>query len=673
MVATGPMPLGVRAALGCLGFLTVLYAAQAVFVVIPRPEAFLFEKLTSNAVAIGAAALCAWRAIAVRAERAAWLCFAGGLLAWAAGNVYFAVALWELEDIPIPSAADAGYLGLYPGLFAGLVLLFAARGGGRGRSWVDGALGALAMTAIAAALVYGPLVDALHGATLEVAVGLAYPLGDLLLLGLVGGALAMSGWRMVGAWAWIAGALAIFAVCDALYAYTNAIGTYGAGLFFDAGWPIAACMLALAAWLPAPPLRPTADGDRWSIALPLSLAAICLILLVYDHFTRLNLLAVGLATTALVAVLARLAITFADNRRMLQASRRDALTDGLTGLGNRRALMADLEHALGSEAPVVLALFDLDGFKHYNDTFGHAAGDALLERLGHALARTVDGQGGAYRLGGDEFCVIAGAGHGGVASTVADAAASLTERGETWAVGCSFGSVLLPHEAEAAAAALRLADQRMYLSKQAGRPTALSQSRDVLVKALSERYPDLEPHMGAVAELADAVARRLGLPDAQVAEARLAGELHDVGKVAVPEVILDKPGPLDEQEWLFMRRHTLIGERIVAAAPALSSVARIVRASHERLDGRGYPDGLKGADIPLAARIVFACDAFEAMTSNRPYSAASPDAEALAELRRCAGSQFDPVVVEALCGVIAEGGWSGGRLTPRGSERPSLA
>ena len=181
-----------------------------------------------------------------------------------------------------------------------------------------------------------------------------------------------------------------------------------------------------------------------------------------------------------------------------------------------------------------------------------------------------------------------------MAATVARAGAALTERGGAFTVGCSFGSILLPHEAVTAADALRIADQRMYLEKQHGRPSALSQSKDVLVRALSERHPTLEPHMCVVAGLADAVARRLGLPDADVEEIRLAAELHDVGKVAVPERILDKPGPLDEQEWQFMRRHTLIGERIVAAAPALANVARIVRSSHERIDGGGYPDGLRG-------------------------------------------------------------------------------
>jgi two-component system cell cycle response regulator len=663
-----------RAVLGVLAALTVAYAAQVTFVLVPRPGADALEKLATNVVFAGAALLCGWRAVAVRAERAAWACFAVALAAWALGDIYFATFLWDLREIPIPSPADVGYLALYPPLCAGLVLLYRAHGGGEQRSlWVDGAICALAMSALAATLLYGPLTGALTGPGAEVATNLAYPLGDLLVLGLVGGVAAMTGWRLRGPWAWIAGGLVVFALSDALYLYTNAVGTYGPGWFFDAGWPVAALMVSYAAWLPARPPSPRSEEGCRSIALPLTLAVICLALLVYDHFAGVNVLALGLATTALAAVLLRLAMTFADNVRMLQASREEALTDGLTGLRNRRALMGDVERALAEPGagPLALGIFDLDGFKQYNDAFGHPAGDALLERLGRALREAMHGCGAAYRLGGDEFCVLAPAGDGDVAATVHRAAAALTERGEAFAVGCSFGSVLMPEEAATADGALRVADARMYIDKQGGRPSALSQSKDVLRQVLSERHPDLEPHVSAVAELADAVARRLGLPDTRVAEVRLAAELHDVGKVAIPEVIIDKPGPLDETEWAFLRRHTLIGERIVAAAPALSGVARIVRSSHERVDGGGYPDGLAGGEIPLAARIVFACDAFDAMTSNRPYSRAIPDRDASAELRRCAGSQFDPMVVEALCGVVADR--CSAPLSLLGTAGPSLA
>src|SRR2546421_39461 len=136
-------------------------------------------------------------------------------------------------------------------------------------------------------------------------------------------------------------------------------------------------------------------------------------------------------------------------------------------------------------------------------------------------------------------------------------------------------------------------------------------------------------------------------PRAEVVAARQAAELHDVGKLAIPDSILNKPGPLDQEEWAFMRRHTLIGERIVASAVSLREAAPIVRATHERWDGAGYPDGVGGEQIPLAARIIAVCDAFDAMVTTRPYRIGMSPEDALAELRRCAGTQFDPAVVDA--------------------------
>ena len=658
MAANEPVSRRVLIALGCLALLTLAYTLQVAFVILPRPGAGTPEKIATNVVVLGSALLCAWRAAAVARERAAWTCLAIALALWGMGDVYFALALWDLKTIPIPSPADAGYLGLYPGLFAGLLLLHRADAipGRRDRVlWADAAIGGLSVAARAATLLYGPLRSAFSGSPAEIATSLAYPLADLVLLGVTGAVVMLTGRRLRGAWACIAAALAIFAISDALYLYTNAVGTYGDGWWFDAGWPIAALLMACGAWLPVRAPSARNEDASGTIALPLALAGLCLSLLVFDHFVRVNVLALVLATTALVAVLVRLALTFDQNLRMLRASRHEAMTDGLTGLRNRRALIADLHHACTHErAPMVLGLFDLDGFKLYNDAFGHPAGDALLARLGAALERAVDGKGRAYRFGGDEFCILVRAGDGDAAELVARAAASLTERGEAFAVGCSYGSALLPDEAGTAAEALRVADQRMYAEKQGCRPSALNQSKNVLRQALSERHPDLGPHVSEVAELADAVARRLGLPDVLVAEVRLAAELHDVGKVAIPEVIVDKPGPLDETEWQFMRRHTLIGERIVAAAPALASIARIVRSSHERVDGGGYPDGLVGHEIPLAARIVFACDSFDAMTSDRPYKRAMSERDAIREMRGCAGTQFDAMVVEALCGMIDE-------------------
>jgi diguanylate cyclase (GGDEF)-like protein len=326
-----------------------------------------------------------------------------------------------------------------------------------------------------------------------------------------------------------------------------------------------------------------------------------------------------------------------------------ARTDALTGLPNRRQLLADLEEA-AQKPETRLALFDLDGFKGYNDSFGHHAGDALLTRLGGRLAAAVEGVGTAYRLGGDEFCVLLRP--EAPARTLADAAQALTERGEMFAVGSSHGELTMG-EAESASDALVLADRRMYARKNGGRGSAGRESTDVLLGALAERFPALIDHVNGVARMAVDVARRLGVDEWEQAVVARAAELHDVGKVAIPEDILLKPGRLTADEWAFMRRHTEIGERILAAAPSLSGAAKIVRGSHERWDGAGYPDGLAGQDIPLGARIVAVCDAFDAMVSDRPYRRRLPREEALAELRRCAGGQFDPAVVSAFLDAVA--------------------
>jgi diguanylate cyclase (GGDEF)-like protein len=371
----------------------------------------------------------------------------------------------------------------------------------------------------------------------------------------------------------------------------------------------------------------------------------------------MNPVAVGLSALSLVAVMARLMLTFRENVAMLRTSRDEALTDVLTGLGNRRALARELACLLPNAddaRPLVLVLFDLDGFKHYNDTFGHPAGDALLVRLGANLGTYLSGRGHAFRMGGDEFCALFEPGDEVADPIIAGAASALTEHGEGFNVTSSYGAIVLPREAQDATEALRIADQRMYAQKNAGRTSATRQSKDVLVRALTERAPDLFGHIEGAADLAEATARRLGMNDDEAECVRHAAELHDVGKVAIPDAILTKPGPLDPHEWEFIRRHTLIGERIVSAAPALGQVARLVRSSHERWDGTGYPDRLAEQEIPLGSRVISVIDAFDAMTSDRPYSPAVEPGLALNELRRCASTQFDPVVVEAFCAAWTE-------------------
>ena len=248
----------------------------------------------------------------------------------------------------------------------------------------------------------------------------------------------------------------------------------------------------------------------------------------------------------------------------------------VAGMSNRRALLEELEHRLATGEQLVVALADLNGFKHCNDTYGHPAGDALLRRLAARLVDACPAGTTAARLGGDEFCVLAPA-------TVDDeelrtrVSSALSEQGEGFSISAACGT----------------------------------------------------------------------------AHVRRAAELHDIGKVAIPASILTKPGSLTAEEWDFIRRHTVIGERILAVVPALADVAGIVRASHERWDGNGYPDRIAGREIPLAARIVAVADSYCAMTENRPYAQARPAESAIAELRSCAGTQFDPRVVAAFLDVLA--------------------
>jgi diguanylate cyclase (GGDEF)-like protein len=356
-----------------------------------------------------------------------------------------------------------------------------------------------------------------------------------------------------------------------------------------------------------------------------------------------------------LTALARQLVAQLELRRLLAASRTEALTDPLTGLGNRRALMADFPEAVDTasdEAPMHLLLFDLDGFKSYNDTFGHNAGDQLLVRLSAELREALAGSGRVYRLGGDEFCALVGGERTELGRLASVAREALTERGLGFSITASLGSASLPSEARTATDALHLADTRMYREKAGTSPVDSLETQAVLMSILAESDPALRSHGSAVAELATAVGRHLLQSPLELRQLRSAAELHDIGKVAVPDAILNKPGALSEEEWAFVRTHTLLGQRILAAAPALSRLGQLVRSSHERWDGAGYPDGLAGEAIPLGSRIIFAADAFDTMTSARPYKAAVSSAEALAELHRCAGSQFDPAVIAALDAVL---------------------
>ncbi len=615
----------------------------------PRWGEHLYE-----VVELMAAGCCLWRAATYRRERTPWLVIGLGMVSFAAAELYYTFFLEHREVIPYPSLADALYLGLYPACFAGLLLLTRCRAGRLPwMLWVDGLIVALSFAAVAGALVYGTVLDATGGDPLTVATNLAYPTGDLLLLGLIAGLLGVFGLSAARAWSALICGFVLLGVADTIYLYGVASGSYEVGGVLDAAWPAGMVLVGAAAWQAPRKLDGKVLADRGFLPVPLAAGLCATALLLLDHYVQLDSFAVWAASACLLAVVVRLGGTFRDNGRMLRASRHEAATDALTGLGNRRALIAELERRLGEDEiePAVLALFDLDGFKAYNDLFGHPAGDLLLSRLGGRLAELGE-PAEAFRMGGDEFCVLLPG--GGAGDLVGRARLALSESGEGFEISASAGSVALPLEARSVSEALAIADRRMYAHKRGDRRSASNQSKDVLLRAVHERSPNLGVHGGEVAELAEQTARRLGLELEEVRAVRQGAELHDIGKLAVPDAILSKPGALDASEWEFMRRHTIIGERILAAAPALLDVARLVRSSHERYDGDGYPDRLAGDEIPLGSRVIAVCDAWDAMVTDRPYRRAMSRAEALAELERCAGDQFDPEVVRAFKAVLGQ-------------------
>ena len=613
-----------------------------------------FNRYLYNALILLAVFACVWRARQRGRERSAWIAFSVAAASWAVAELLFDFAYGA--NPPFPSIADAFYLAFYPACYVGLMLLVRSRLSEFHHAlWLDGLMAALASAALGAAVLFEVVLGSTDGSPGVVITNLAYPLGDILLLSAVVGVFVLTGGRAGRTWLLIGAGLAATAVADGIFLFETATSSYSEGSIVDALWPASLLLLGAAAWQ-TPRRTDIALEGRPLLATPLVCGLVGVGIFTFDHFRTLNLLAPTLAAATIVAVMVRTGMTFRENSRILGLVRAHAVTDALTGLGNRRLLLSTLEDALDSaehSEPRLVAVYDLDGFKNYNDTFGHPAGDALLVRLAAALGGVTATVGSAYRLGGDEFCVVADVSPRGRKAFLDATVAALSEAGDGFVVTSSFGAVSVPDEANTPSDALRIADQRLYVQKRerAGRAA----SYQALVQALYERSPDLREHIEDVVESAVAVGEALGMVGAELEELRLAARLHDIGKLAIPDAILNKPGPLDVDEWAFVKEHVVIGERILAAAPYWQGVAQVVRSTHERWDGGGYVDGLAGDRIPLAARIIAVCDAFSAMTTRRPYRLPVSSEQALEELRRCAGTHFDPAVVETFAAQHAAG------------------
>jgi diguanylate cyclase (GGDEF)-like protein len=335
---------------------------------------------------------------------------------------------------------------------------------------------------------------------------------------------------------------------------------------------------------------------------------------------------------------------------LARVSRADPLTDCLNRRGFEERLEAELDSATRHQGSFALVVLDLDHFKAVNDTHGHEAGDDLLRwtvtRAGETL-RPMDSIG---RLGGDEFAILVpGAGPEDAREVADRLRGALAER-----VQVSAGVASFPSDGSDRESLHRHADADLYAAKH-GRAEARDLSfASALASAVNLRMAVPDEHLSAVPHYALAIAERLDLKPEEAAMLRLAAILHDVGKVSVPDRILRKPGPLTVDEFEHVKGHPAAGAEIVAHINGLSPVSEWIRHSHEHFDGSGYPDRLCGEAIPLSSRILLVADAFDAMTSTRPYGDPLPPEIALRELQRGAGSQFDPRCVDALARHLAD-------------------
>ena len=307
------------AALGLLAGLLAFYAAVTIWTLGDATLQDAVGRWVYDAVVLGAALLVLVRAALVPAERSAWLALGTGMLLWALGQTYYSVVLYYASPAPFPSPADFGFLAFYPATYVGLVLLLRARVAHLERlAWVDGLIGALAVAGVAAALIFPPVLEALEGSAFGVAVSLAYPCFDLVLLGLLSGAFAASKWRTEGTWLLIAGALLLFAACDVVYLSAGGQSTAALNVA-SVGWPLALLLLAAAAGLPASVSGAApARAERRRIGVPIAMGMVGVGLLAVGSFLPIGAAAIACGVACLVAVLLRLLITFEQNTRMLR-------------------------------------------------------------------------------------------------------------------------------------------------------------------------------------------------------------------------------------------------------------------------------------------------------------------------------------------------------------------
>lgn len=517
--------------------------------------------------------------------------------------------------------------------------------------WLAATGGLMALLAIA--LPHSPSLDERGMAWVAAAAG-------VLALG------ALAGYDHLPSWFFHIGVLAASAIA------TGAIDFWGEG----------------AESTPLPYLWPTlfafyVFSVRWALAHMAALGIMFAALLVARDPGYVPVAAWAITLGTLTS--AGLLVTFARDRltsliaELSDAARRDPLTQLLNRRGFAEVFDVELERARRTEQGLSVVVGDLDGFKQINDRFGHTAGDEALQRVGRAILRGKRSWDSAARVGGEEFAVLAPDTDEHGAYIVAERLRTAVEAefvdSDGGALTVSFGVVSFPVHGQTAEALLQAGDQALYAAKRLGRNRSVISSAEVpgilartsrpgrdeahvdlatlltLAEALDVRDSGSSTHCRRVGRYSELIAREMGLPPDAVECVRLAGILHDVGRVGMPDELVVKTGPLSEREWQLVRSHPEIGARMLDTTD-YSEMGEWILAHHERPDGGGYPAGRKGDEVPLEGAILAAADAYEAMTAVRPYRAPLDPEAASEEMRREAGRQFDERVVDALLRVV---------------------
>lgn len=437
-----------------------------------------------SAIVLGAGVACLIRASDYRRERAAWLSIGLAILLWGAAEIYWTAAIENNASAPYPSPADVGYLAFYPLAYAGLIMLVRARAHEiNWRLWTDGLIAALGTAALGTAFVFDFVADQTSGTTLETVTTLSYPLGDIGMLALAVGVVALTGWRPGRTWSLLLAGLAALVIADIAYTLQATEGALPGGEWVNPIYLIGAVCLGAAVWQPkqaADITSPRRDGRR-EILVPGFFAAIMIGLFAMQYNSAAGGLSTILWAATMTAVVVRLAMSDRENKSLLE----QVQTDPLTGLGNRGRMQVDLERLceLATEAiPAKLLFLDLNGFKRLNDTLGHPAGDATLARLGRRLHDAIGDDGTAYRIGGDEFCVLLTCTQDRFDVVTKRATEALTESGRGYEIAAAWGAAAIPAEASTPSSVLQLADVRMYAQKES-RSTA---SGEVEVPAMPD-------------------------------------------------------------------------------------------------------------------------------------------------------------------------------------------